>query len=67
MADGWAALASGLRPFRAGVGVVLVLVGIALAIVYRDTEFGFVRGLWLGLACVVVGVVDVRNALRDRR
>lgn len=52
--------------FDAFIGVVLVVVGAVLLLFYRDAEFGWFRGQPLGVVLVVLGVLDLANALRKR-
>jgi hypothetical protein len=53
-----------MRPFMIGIGGLLVVVGAVVALLYREADFGWISGLWLGLALVVLGIFDVRSALR---
>lgn len=53
-----------LRPFTIGIGVLLVVVGAVLALFYRDADFGWISGLWLGIAMVLLGIFDIRSAVR---
>lgn len=54
----------GFGRLRVGVGLVMVLVGVALLVFYRDTEFGWFTGLPLGIALLVLGAFDVTRAVR---
>jgi len=48
-------------------GTLLVLVGVVLALVYPDAEFGWFQGRPLGVVLVVLGVVDLYQGVNERR
>lgn len=54
----------GFGKLRVGVGLVMVVVGVALIAFYRDTEFGWFTGLPLGIAVLALGAFDVTRAVR---
>lgn len=55
-----------MRNFRMLIGVVTIVVAAALLLFFRDTEFGWFRGLPLGIVLGVLGVVDLVGAARKR-
>ncbi|WP_033335139.1 MULTISPECIES: hypothetical protein [Actinomycetes] len=45
----------------------LVIVGAALLIFFRDTEFWWFRGQPLGIVLLIVGVIGVATAVREAK
>ena len=55
-----------MRNVQMFIGVVMIVVAAALLIFFRDTEFGWFRGMPLGIVLGVLGVVDLVEAARKR-
>ncbi len=54
----------GFGRLRIGIGLLMVVVGVALIAFYRDAEFGWFTGLPLGIALLLLGAFDVARAVR---
>ncbi|WP_019871414.1 hypothetical protein [Salinispora oceanensis] len=53
--------------FKLALGLALIIFGLVLRLFFPDTELLWFRGEPLGLLLILVGVIDVFQALRPRR
>ncbi|NYT96361.1 hypothetical protein [Salinispora sp. H7-4] len=53
--------------FKLALGLALIIFGLVLRLFFPDTELLWFRGEPLGLVLILVGVIDVFQALRPRR
>ncbi len=53
--------------FKLALGLALITFGLVLRLFFPDTELLWFRGEPLGLVLILVGVIDVFQALRPRR
>lgn len=46
-----------MNSFLKYAGVIIILIGVAIFVVYANTEGGGNGYLWSGLACVIAGLI----------